>query len=95
MSEQQPPRGSGYYAVIIGVLFILACVGSSPSVIAKVTPGLLMRAWLVFVSATLILWGSNRIRRGRKDWTVGQDTITLVNGLITSTIALFALLFRP
>jgi len=53
-----------------------------------------MRAWLLFVAAILIWWGSNRVRTGQSDPTVGQDTINLVIALVGTSAALLGLLKR-
>ena len=90
--SDNPPKGSGYFAAIVGVIFLCAFIGSFFGALDQLSRQWLMRAWLVFVAAILILWGVNRIKKGRPDATVGQDTINLVNGVISSTIALLALL---
>jgi high-affinity Fe2+/Pb2+ permease len=93
MSNELPPRGSGYYAVIVGLFFLFALIISFWVTIDLLTRQWLMRIWLLFVSTSLFLWGINRITKSRPDATIGQDTINLVNGIFSSTIALLALLF--
>lgn len=87
------PKGSGYYAFIVGILFLLAVVGSFFSGDQDPFELWLIRAWLVFVASGLLYWGRNRVQTGNNDLTVGQETINMVNGLFGSTIALLALLF--
>jgi hypothetical protein len=88
-----PPKGSGCYAALMGILFLVALALSFKISVDLWTRQWLVRTWLAFVSVTLLFWGINRINTGRRDWTVGQDTINLVNALIATTIALVALLF--
>ncbi len=92
MSEK--PTGSGYFAAICGGLFILAFIGSFIMKVDQLSPDWIIRAWLLFVAAILIWWGSNRVRTGRSDPTVGQDTINLVIALVGTTVALLGLLKR-
>jgi hypothetical protein len=93
MSEPKP-KGSGYFAALCGVLFMLAFVGSFFVRLDQLSPDRIMRAWLLFVAAILIWWGSNRVRTGRSDPTVGQDTIHLVIALVGATVALLGLFKR-
>jgi hypothetical protein len=88
------PKGSGYFAALCGLLFMLAFVGSFFRSVDQLSPDWIMRAWLLFVAAILIWWGSNRVRSGRPDRTVGQDTINLVIALVGTTVALLGLLRR-
>jgi hypothetical protein len=90
--DEPPPKGSGYYAAIVGTLFLLILIGTFWLDVNHLSREWLIRVWLGFVSASLLYWGINRIRTGRSDPTVGQDTINLVNGVISSTIALLALI---
>jgi hypothetical protein len=95
MSEPKlKPKGSGYFAALCGVLFTLAFVGSFFVRVDQLSPDWIMRAWLFFVAAILIWWGSNRVWTGRRDPTVGQDTIHLVIALVGTTVALLGLLKR-
>ena len=93
MSEQKP-KGSGYFAAICGVLFIVALVGSFFVKVDQLSPDWIIRGWLLFVAATLIWWGVNRVRTGRPDPTVGQATINLVIALVGATVALLGLLLK-
>ena len=93
MSEPKP-KGSGYFAALCGVLFMLAFVGSFFVRIDQLSPDWIMRAWLLFVAAILIWWGSNRVRTGQSDPTVGQDTINLVIALVGTSAAPLGLLKR-
>ena len=86
------PKGSGYYAAIVGAAFFLALVGTFWIDVVHLSREWLIRIWLGFVAISLLYWGVNRIRTGVSDPTVGQDTINLVNGAISSTIALLALI---
>ena len=91
MSEPKP-KGSGYFAVLCGILFVLAFVASFFVRIDQLSPDHIIRGWLFFVAAILIWWGGNRLRTGRPDPTVGQDTINLVIALVGTTVALLGLL---
>lgn len=90
--EKKRPRGSGYYTVAVGLIFISGGVASF-SVDSDQFHLWLMRAWILFVVFTLMFWGIDRIRNSREDMTIGQDTINMVNGVLVSTIALLALMF--
>jgi len=88
------PKGSGFYSAAVGLLFLGGVIASFFVSFAK--PPIivwLFRLWLIFVSGTLLYWGQNRVRTGKKDMTIGQDTISMVNGIFASTIALLALMF--
>ena len=91
MSEEKP-KGSGYFAVICGSLFLLAFIGSFWRTIANISPEWIMRMWLMFVAAILLWWGINRIQKGRPDRTVGQHTIDLIIGIVAATFALLSFL---
>jgi hypothetical protein len=93
--KNKPPSGSGYYAAIVGIFFLFALISSFWVTIDLLTRQWLIRIWLFFVAVSLLFWGINRINKenSRPDATVGQDTINLVNGVMSSTIALLALLF--
>jgi hypothetical protein len=87
------PKGSGYYAVIVGILFLLAVAVSFFTGDQDEFKLWLIRSWLVFVASGLLYWGGNRVKTGSAGWTVGQETINMANGLFGTTIALLALLF--
>lgn len=88
------PQGSGYYAVAAGMLFVCALLGSFFTTVDLLTRQWLIRVWLLFVAVSLLYWGLNRINKTTStDMTVGQDTISFVNGVVSTTIALLALLF--
>ncbi|MER9069210.1 MULTISPECIES: hypothetical protein [unclassified Mesorhizobium] len=91
MSEPKP-IGSGVFAAVCGILFFLAFVGSFWVNVEQLTPDRLIRAWFLFVAAVLVWWGTNRMWGGRRDLTVGQETINLVVGIVAATIALLSLL---
>ena len=89
--DERKPTGSGYFAALCGALFVLAFVASFFVTIEQLSPERIIRAWLLFVAAILIWWGFNRVRTGRPDPTVGQDTINLVIALVGATVALLGL----
>lgn len=92
--KEQPPKGSGCYAAAVGLLFAGGLVASFFVSVDNAIFLWLLRAWLFIVAVTLMLWGVNRIKNGRPDYfTIGQDTINMVNGIVASTIALLALMF--
>jgi hypothetical protein len=86
------PTGSGYFALTSGVVFLGAFAGSFAVSVKDLSPDSIARAWFLVVAAVLIWWGGNRIRTGRSDRTVGQDTINLVLGIVGVTIALLGFL---
>ena len=88
------PRGSGYFAALCGVLFVLAFIGSFFVTVQQLSPEWIMRAWFLFIASVLIWWGANRALTGRPDRTVGQDTINLVIAIVGASIALLGLLKR-
>jgi len=90
------PRGSGIFATIFGVLFlVIAVVSLSPRVdLRAVCPYTLLRIWLFFGAVTLLAWGINRITKGSPDYTVGQSTINFVVGFIGATIAILTLVVQ-
>ena len=87
------PKGSGWYALVVGLLFIGGVFGSFFTDVEKPLFLWLIRAWLFFAGGSLAYWGSVRIKNGSADMTVGQDTINMVNGVFASTIPLLALMF--
>jgi hypothetical protein len=93
-SDKRKPTGSGYFAAVCGILFLLALVGSLFVTVDQLSPDWILRGWLLFVAVILLGWGIKRVRTGRPDLTVGQDTINLVIALVGSTIALLGLFKR-
>jgi hypothetical protein len=89
---QGKPRGSGYFAMGWGVVFFLLIIGSFFVRVDELSPDWIMRVWFLLVGVILILWGINRVKTGRDDRTIGQNTINLVIGIVGATIALLALL---
>lgn len=92
--SEPKPKGSGYFAALCGALFMVAFVGSFFVGVDQLSPDWIMRSWFLFVAAILIWWGGNRVRTGRPDPTVGQDTINLVIALVGTSVALIGLLKR-
>jgi hypothetical protein len=90
------PRGSGIFATIFGVVFLVVAVASlSPRVhLRAVCPYTLLKVWLFFGAVTLLAWGINRTAKGSADYTVGQSTINFVVGFIGATIAIFTLVVQ-
>src|SRR4051812_9574985 len=89
MSEK--PKGSGWFAAGSGVVFLLAFVSSFVWDLSKIPPYLIFKAWLLIATAILLGWGIRRIRTGRDDWTVGQNTINFVVAIIGATMAILAI----
>jgi hypothetical protein len=86
------PVGSGYFALTFGIIFTIALIGSFWIDLTKVNPRVVIRLWLTFVAATLIIWGFVRVKNGTPgDRRVGQDTINFVVALIGTTIILLEL----
>jgi hypothetical protein len=90
MSEPKP-TGSGWFSLVAGVIFLVVLLASAFTNLREVCPYTLFQAWLLFSALTLIAWGVNRVRTGRPEATIGQNTINFVVGLIAATIALFTL----
>jgi len=85
------PKGSGYFALVSGAGFVVVFFTSFFVRLRNICPYSLLQAWLAFSAIILVCWGANRIRIGAHDWTIGQDTINFVVGLVGATIALFTL----
>ena len=94
MSEDKP-KGSGYFSLAVGVLFIIILVASFLVDVRAIPAEWLLRCWLLFASGILLVWGSRRIKNGRNDWTVGQSTLNFVVGIVAATAAIFALVTQP
>ncbi|GAB3374098.1 hypothetical protein GCM10027431_26370 [Lysobacter rhizosphaerae] len=90
------PKGSGYFAIVCGLLFLAAFISSLyfDNFVGGLTQERVMGAWFAAVSAILLWWGVIRVRTGRPDMTIGQDTINFVIGVISVTIALLALMAK-
>src|SRR5919106_4058893 len=88
--DERKPKGSGYFAAVVGAAYFFAFIGSFCVTLDKLTLSSqwLLRTWLVFVAISLLWWGVVRAIKGRPDSTIGQDTIRLVNSIVSSTIAL-------
>lgn len=89
------PKGSGYFALIFGVLFVGVLYASFAFDLRKLDPYTLFQAWLGFAAATLITWGGFRVMVGDKGWQVGQATINFVVGIIGAAIAILQLMQKP
>lgn len=90
MSEPRP-RGSGKFSFAAGLVFLAVFVASIVINLREICPYKLLQGWLLFAAAILLAWGWNRIKRGRDDNTIGQNTINFVVGVVGATIALFTL----
>jgi hypothetical protein len=90
MAEPKP-KGSGWFAVGSGVVFLVAFICSFKWELSKISPYLLFKAWLVIATAILLAWGARRIRTGRDDWTIGQNTINFVVAIVGATFAILAI----
>ena len=88
---KQKPKGSGWFAAGSGVVFLVAFICSFVWDLSKIPPYLLFKAWLLIATAILLGWGIRRIRTGRDDWTVGQNTINFVVAIIGATMAILAI----
>jgi hypothetical protein len=59
----------------------------------KLHPQSIIRIWIAFVTAVLLIWGASRIVTGdKRDKHIGQDTINFVVSIAAATIALLGLL---
>ncbi|HJU75875.1 MAG TPA: hypothetical protein VJ717_19190 [Gemmatimonadaceae bacterium] len=92
--DERKPQGSGYFAAFCGAFFLVAFLSSFFIRVDELSPDWIMRGWLLFVAAILMWWGRNRVRTGRPDRTVGQDTINLVIALVGTSVAILGLLKR-
>lgn len=85
------PKGSGWFAVGSGAIFLVAFICSFKWDLSKIPPYLLFKAWLLIATAILLGWGARRIRTGRADWTIGQNTINFVVAILGATFAILAI----
>ena len=88
---KQKPKGSGWFAIASGGLFLAAFLSSFVWDLTQVSPYAVFKAWLIVASLILLGWGINRVKNGRDEWTVGQPTINFVVGIIGATIAILAI----
>jgi hypothetical protein len=85
-------KGSDVFAVVIGgglvVLAALTFAGWSPDLKDKETVKLLTGGSSLLFGSVLLLWcfGEN------KEWGVGFESVTMIVGVVTAVIAIFALL---
>ncbi len=91
MAEEKP-KGSGYFSLAVGVLFLLILIASFGIDLRMISPLWFLRSWLAFAAVILVVWGGRRIKEGRSDWTVGQSTLNFVVGVVGATVAIFALI---
>jgi hypothetical protein len=89
------PKGSGWFALGAGVIFLAAFICSFVWDLSKIPPYLLFKAWLLIAAVILLGWGIRRIKKGGDDWTVGQSTINFVVAILGATIAILAILLAP
>ena len=82
------PKGSGYFAAVVGAVFLGVLVFVD---VTKITREWVLRGWFLFAATVLIGWGVNRAATGANDWTVGQDTINFVVAIVGATAAILAL----
>lgn len=90
MSEPKP-KGSGYFSLAVGIAFVAVLLASFFVDLRAVSPQWFLRCWLGFASSIMLVWGARRIRKGRDDWTVGQETLNFVVGVVGATVAIFAI----
>ena len=90
MSEQKP-KGSGYFSLAVGIVFVAVFLASFFVDLRAVSPQWFLRGWLAFAAAIMVVWGVRRIYEGRDDWTVGQATLNFVVGVVGATVAIFAI----
>jgi peptidoglycan/LPS O-acetylase OafA/YrhL len=91
MAEPKP-KGSGWFAAGAGTLFLTAFILLFFFDPRDLDPHILFMGWLIFAAAILLIWGIKRIKKGRDDWTVGQDTINFVVAIVGATIAILTIL---
>ena len=92
--DKDGPKGSGWFAAAAGVVFVLVLVASFFYDLKRLSPYALLQAWLLFAGVVLLFWGAYRIRKGKNEMTVGQNTINFVVALIGATIAILTLLVQ-
>lgn len=64
----QPKIGSGAFAASCGgALLVLLIVSFCADLRETVNPYWVFQVWLAFAGGILVLWGAERIRKGRKD----------------------------
>lgn len=86
------PRGSGYFAIVSGLVLVAACVASFFLDISVLTGEMILRIWLASASLILIYWGVDRVCTGTPNRTVGQETINLVIAVAGVTVAIMGFL---
>jgi len=79
---------------IFWVLFLLAFILSFFYDVRKFPPEAMLKAWLVFAGSILLIWGIVRIKNGRPEITIGQDTINFVVTIIGATLAILAIILQ-
>ena len=88
------PKGSGWFAAIFGMLFLVALVCSNYVDIVKISPIHIFRVWLFFSAAVLIVWGCQRIKKGKDSNKVGQSTIQFVVAFVAVTLTILSLILE-
>jgi hypothetical protein len=91
MSDPKP-KGSGWFAATAGAIFLIVFILLLFFDPKDIDPRILFKGWLIFAATILLVWGINRIKKGRDEWTVGQDTINFVVAIIGATIAILTIL---
>ena len=85
------PKGSGYFSLCFGFLFLGTFIISFIYDFSTLNPYLIFQIWLLFTSIILLTWGVSRIKNGENNWHIGQPTINFTVGIIGVTIALLRL----
>ena len=85
------PKGSGWFSVGSGVIFLVVFICSFKWDLSTIPPYLLFKVWLLIATAILLAWGTRRIRTGKDDWTIGQNTINFVIAIVGATLTILAI----
>jgi hypothetical protein len=90
MAEQKP-KGSGWFSVGVGALFVGVFICSLIWDLSKIAPYTLFKVWVFIAASILLTWGVRRIKTGRNDPTIGQSTINFVIAIVGLTVAILAI----
>src|SRR5262245_24694174 len=91
--DERKPSGSGIFALLAGIAFLVAFVASFMTKLTDLNPYYFLQGWLGFAMLILFAWGANRVIKSWrvKPFEVGQDTFNFVVAIVGATLALFAL----
>ena len=95
MIQRNRPLGSGVFALVFGIIFLIGTFYVSFSnfkIATSIEPEEILSVYLAISGLILLGWGINRIRYNDGRWIVGQNTINFVMALIATVIAILSIL---